>query len=120
MRTTTLAALAGLTLAGGALAGCASDPYYNDYAWNRPDPYYADAYYGPVYRPGYVYAPGSIGASVLGGLLGGAYDYGTVPADRYGPNPDGMIAADGHRIRCTLRSRYDSRYGARVMRRECR
>jgi hypothetical protein len=119
MRKLTLAALAGVTVAGAALAGCASDPYYDSYAWNRTDPYYDQAYYGPVYRPGYVYAPGTVGASVLGSLLG-AYDYAAVPYDQFGPNPDGLRAVDGHRIRCTLRTRYDSFYNARVTRRECR
>jgi hypothetical protein len=118
MRTLTLAALAGLTLAGGALAGCAT--YDDDYAWNTRDAYYAQGYYGPVYHPGYVYDSSSIGASVLGSLFGGAYDYATVPADQFGPNPDGLIAADGHRIRCDLRTRYDSYYNARVTRRYCR
>lgn len=122
MRKVTMTALAGLMLAGGVVAGCASDPYYNDYAWNRTEPYYDNAYYGPVYHPGYVYdrSGSSVAASVLGSLLGGSYDYAAVPVDQFGPNPSGMIAPDGHRIRCTLRTRYDNVYNARVTRRECR
>lgn len=119
MRKLTIAALAGAMLAGGALTGCASDPYYNDYAWNNRDPYYDRGYYGPIYRPGYEPSGSSVALSVLGSLL--APDYaGRVPVDAYGPNPNGMIAPDGHRIRCRLQTRYDGYYGARVTRRVCR
>ena len=126
MRKLTMAALAGLMVAGGAIAGCASDPYYDGYASsrytsNRYDPYYDRNYYGPVDRPGYTYDSGaSVAASVLGSLLGTGSYYGDVPHDRYGPNPHGMRAPDGHRIRCSLRRSYDRYYGATVTRRVCR
>lgn len=116
MRKLTLAALAGATVAGGALAGCASDPYY-DYA--SRDPYYDRGYHGPVYAPGYAYSDSSVALSVLGSLIGDPY-VSRVPVDRYGPNPHGMIAPDGHRITCRLRTSYDSYYGGRITRRVCR
>ena len=115
MRKLTLAALAGVIVGGGALAGCASDPYY-DYA--SRDPYYDRYYYGPVYAPGAVYTAPTVGLSVLGPLIGS--EYNRVPVDRYGPNPEGFIAPDGHRINCSLRRTYDPVYGARVTRRVCR
>jgi hypothetical protein len=122
MRKLTMAALAGVMVAGGALASCASDPYYDGYSvssMGRYDPYYDRSYYGPVYRPGYAYDPGAgLAASVLGSLLGTGY--ADVPHDRYGPNPHGMIAPDGHRIRCSLRRSYDRMYNAYVTRRVCR
>ena len=120
MRKLTLAALAGCVMAGGAIAGCASDPYYDSYAATRYDPYYDRGYYGPAYRPGYSYdSSASVAASILGSLFGGSA-YGDVPYDRYGPNPHGMIAPDGHRIRCNLRRTYDRGYDAYVTRRVCR
>jgi hypothetical protein len=125
MRKLTMAALAGLMVAGGAIAGCASDPYYDGYASTgyrtyaatRYDPYFDRYYYGPVARPGYTY-DATIGASVLGSLLGTGY-YGDVPVDRYGPNPEGMRAPDGHRIDCSLRRSYDRALGAYITRRVC-
>jgi hypothetical protein len=65
---------------------------------------YGDAYYGrapyayaqPAYRPRYVarpdYAPGYAAYGVAGHP---AYDW-------YGPDPNGAIAPDGHRIKCKL------------------
>ncbi|HYC35016.1 MAG TPA: twin-arginine translocation signal domain-containing protein [Usitatibacter sp.] len=52
------------------LGGCATGPYYDDYAYNdgyyydRPVTRYYDPYYGPTYYPRY-YAPGpSVGLSL--------------------------------------------------------
>ena len=119
MRKLAWAALAGVMAAGG-LAACASDPYYDGYSVSRYDPYYDRYYYGPAYRPGYAYDPGAgLAASVLGSLLGTGYA-ADVPYDRYGPNPHGMIAPDGHRIRCSLRRTYDRGFNAYVTRRVCR
>ena len=64
MRKFSLVALAGIAAAGAAVSGCASDPYYAENGWSRPDPYYDRGYYGPVYRPGYAYDPSA--ASVAG------------------------------------------------------
>ena len=123
MRKLTIAALAGATIAGGALAGsAAAQPY--DYYPRSYDPYYDRGYYtGPVYtREYYGDRSGAAAAlSVLGALLGsGTSYYDRVPVDRFGPNPHGMRAPDGHRIRCHLRRTWDPYYGGRITRRVCR
>jgi len=45
--------------------------------------------------------------------------YGDVPYDRFGPDPNGMIAADGHRIKCKLQDTYSYRFDRYVTRRVC-
>jgi len=125
MRKLLYAALAGATVAGGlGLAGVANAQYYDRYGYWHPAPTY-DAYRPAPVNPydnsyGYRTAP-TDALSVLGSVLGLNDPYTSrVPSDRYGPDPNGMIAPDGHRIKCKLRSRYDSYYGAYVTRRECR
>jgi len=128
MRKLLFTALAGV-LAGGALtAGPAlAQPYYS--AAPRYDPYYDGAYRAPVApaydgRYGYYdygrYDDGAAGlaGSVLGAAIGGLYG-SAVPVDRFGPDPNGMIAPDGHRIKCKLRSNWDSYRQAYVRQREC-
>ena len=123
MRKLLVAAAAAATALGGAMiAGSAPAQPYGYYA---PAPAYVAPgyrydefgrpYYDDGYRPGYV-------APLAGALIGPALAnvYGRVPVDRYGPDPNGMIAPDGHRIKCKLRSRYDSYYRGYVTRRECR
>jgi hypothetical protein len=125
------AALIGLTVAGGAvIAGTAQaqpygyyapapSGYYDSYGYYHPAPVYTAPSYGytaPVY--GY---NGSDVAGLAGALIGSviAPAYGSnVPVDRYGPDPNGMIAPDGHRIKCKLRTGYDT-YGRYRTFREC-
>jgi hypothetical protein len=38
--------------------------------------------------------------------------------DEYGPDPNGLRAADGHRIKCKLVDQWDDYYG-RIRRRQC-
>lgn len=129
MRKTLGAAIAGLTLvAGGAMiAGSASAQPYYGYYYNPPpttyyytppvNPYVAPA---PAYATPYYSAPGLAGA-VIGTILG-ADSFATVPGvpvDRFGPDPNGMLAADGHRIKCKLRSGYDDDGDAYMTRRVC-
>ena len=38
-----------------------------------------------------------------------------VPFDRYGPDPNGMIAPDGHRIKCKLQDDYGYRYATGLL-----
>src|SRR5262245_23155975 len=116
MRKLLSAAIASACLASGAfLAHSATAQPYGYYS---PPPYYdayRDRYYRPYvpytpYAPGYAYGyDGSatalgLGLSALGALLGS--DLGGVPVDRYGPDPNGMIALDGHRIKCKIRDRW--------------
>ena len=121
MRKLLLAGLAGATLLGGAavVQTASAQPYvvypparvvepgYRYDAYGRP--YYDDGYRGPAYVPE--------AGSVLGPAL--AEGYASVPYDRYGPDPNGMIAPDGHRIKCKLNDTYDSRLDRYVTRRLC-
>jgi len=119
------AALLGLTVAGGAVM--ASSVQAQPYGYYAPAPgYYDHGYYvapapaAPVYvAPGTVYADPSAAAAAAIGAAVGAYAYQPgVPVDRYGPDPNGMIAPDGHRIKCKLRDDYDYR-GRFYTHREC-
>ena len=123
MRKTLGAAIAGLTIvAGGAMvAGAATaQPYYGYYYNPPPTAYYYNPPVNPyapapAYATPYYAAPGLAGA-VIGSILG-ADSFATVPGvpvDRFGPDPNGMLAADGHRIKCKLRDDYD--YGYRTRR----
>lgn len=116
------AALIGLMVTGGAvIAGTASAQPYGYYYAPAPG-YYDNGYYRSApppayyngdngyYAPGYYTSPGLAGA-VIGTLLGGGAYPANVPVDRYGPDPNGMIASDGHRIKCKISSGYDERYG---------
>ena len=127
MRKLTIAALAGLTIAGGlglATSGSAQPyRYYSPYDHSWHYTYDRDRYERYRYR----YhdrddddAGAALAGAVLGSLLGsdtGYYD--RAPVDRFGPNPAGMIAPDGHRIRCRLRTNWDSYRDAYVTRRAC-
>lgn len=118
-------------------------PYYysQPYGYTQPQPYGYAQPYGYNQQPyGYTQPYSSYGSnsglaaglSVLGSLFGlntsalnyNGYGYstpyGNVPVDQYGPDPNGMIAPDGHRIKCKLRRSYDSYYRQTVTRRECR
>jgi hypothetical protein len=127
MRKLTAAALAGATVAAGALiAGEAAAQYYYPAPpayYDRYDPYYrtAPAYPAPRYYDDRRSGSSLLGA-VIGSVLGLNYDqsfYSRVPVDRYGPDPNGMIGPDGRRIKCKLRRSYDRYYGGTTIRREC-
>ena len=131
MRTTLGAALIGLTVAGGAMiAGSAAAQPYGYYYPPAPG-YYDNGYYRPApapYSNGYYTVPSygydsddnpaGLAGALIGSLLGPNYA-GAVPVDRYGPDPNGMIAPDGHRIKCKLQTRYDGRWGGYRTYREC-
>ena len=121
MRKLLVAATAAAGVLGGAMIaqGVQAQPYgyYAPRAVLEPGYRYDEfgrPYYDDGYRPGYA-AP--LAGSVLGPPL--ADVYGRVPVDRYGPDPNGMIAADGHRIKCKLTAGYDSRIDRYVTRRVC-
>jgi hypothetical protein len=84
------------------------EPGYRYDADGRP--YYDDGYRAPGYH-----APE--GAAVLGPAL--ADSYSRVPYDRYGPDPNGLFASDGHRIKCKLEDTYDDRVDRYMTRRVC-
>lgn len=126
MRSKLGAALAGLTVvAGGAMiAGSATAQtyYYNPPPVTYYTPPPATGYYvAPA--PGYVYDPdntAAVAGAVIGSVIGTMPAYGpAVPVDRYGPDPNGMIAPDGHRIKCKLRSDWDDDYDHYAVRRVC-
>lgn len=125
MRSKLGAALAGLTVvAGGAMiAGSATAQtyYYNPPPVTYYTPPPAGYYVAPA--PGYVYDPdnpAAVAGAVIGSVIGTMPAYGpAVPVDRYGPDPNGMIAADGHRIKCKLRNDWDSDYDHYTVRRVC-
>ena len=121
MRKLLVAATAAAGVLGGAMIaeGVQAQPY----GYYAPAPVLAPGYrydefgrpyYDDGYRPGYA-AP--LAGAVLGPPL--ADVYARVPVDRYGPDPNGMIAADGHRIKCKLTDGYDSRIDRYVTRRVC-
>ena len=83
---------------------------------------YGRRYYEDRYGRHYVDAPAARyydddGIAVGGALLGSAM--ADVPYDRYGPDPNGMIARDGQRIKCKLTSDWDYRLDRYVTRRAC-
>jgi hypothetical protein len=117
MRKLHLAAAAGASVLGVAMiAGAAQAQRY----YVAPAPayvpaapaYHYDDYGRLVYDPPY-----AIGGAVIGAPVAGAY--GAVPFDRYGPDPNGMIAADGHKIKCKLQDDYDDRFGRYMTHRVC-
>lgn len=120
------AALIGLTMAGGAVMATSAQAqyyapapgYYDHGYYVAPAP--APAYVAPSYvAPGY-YDPAAAAnaAAALGAVVGGYVYQPGVPVDRYGPDPNGMIAPDGHRIKCKLHDDYDYR-GHLFTRRDC-
>jgi hypothetical protein len=135
MRNLLTAALAGATaLAGVALAPAALAQTYDPYdSYAPPAAGYYDSdgdyhQYAPpptAYTPGpdrsydrgYYDAPAAAG-SVLGSAIAG-YAYDGTPYDEMGPDPNGMIARDGHRIKCKNRSDWDDYRRAYVTRRIC-
>jgi hypothetical protein len=96
-----LAAAAGTCVLGGALIA--------QTAQAQPYGYYAPGYYGQA--PAYRYD--------AYGYRSWRHRYGDVPYDAYGPDPNGMIAADGHRLKCKLRDDWDDRYDRYVTHRVC-
>ena len=139
MRKMLTAAAASLAVAGGAaaLTGTAqAQPYgyytgngYYAYRYDPPRSYGSDGRYTPYsYYNGYngygAYGGdyGTSEAALAGALLGAVISpdvLGHAPYDQFGPDPNGMIAADGHRIKCKLMDSYDSYYGAYRTRRQC-
>jgi hypothetical protein len=125
MRKLIFAAVAGATVLSGAMIAQGAQAQRYGYYERVVPAYHYDSYgrryfedrYGRHYvdevAPRYY---DDDGVAVGGALLGAAL--GDVPYDRYGPDPNGMIARDGHRIKCKLTSDYG--YNGRYMtRRVC-
>ena len=121
-----LTALGGAVIAGGAqaqpygyYAPAPSGYYDNGYYRPAPTPYYNRGYNGYYGTPSYNYNDDAgLGGALIGSLVGPSYS-GAVPVDRYGPDPNGMIAPDGHRIKCKLVSGYNGRWGGYRTYRQC-
>jgi hypothetical protein len=118
MRKLMLAAAAAVTAVGGvAIAETVqAQPYYVAPAYVPPAGYHYDAYGRLVYDPAYV-APPVVAGAVIGppvAAVGAA-----MPFDQYGPDPNGMIAADGHKIKCKLQDDYDGRFDRYMTHRVC-
>ena len=121
IRKMAVAAAAGAAAMGGAMI--AQTVHAQTYYVPAPAPLYEPGYrydefgrpyYEDRYRPRYV-AP--LAGAVVGPPL--ADVYARVPVDRYGPDPNGMIAADGHRIKCKLTDDWDSRFDRYITHRVC-
>src|SRR5690242_18421911 len=119
MRKMLFAAAAGASVLGGAMIAQAvqAQPYVV-----APAPVYApapayhyDAYGRLVYDP--AYAAPVVGGAVIGPPLAAVGR--AVPFDEYGPDPNGMIAADGHKIKCKLTDDWDSRFDRYMTHRVC-
>jgi|SRR6185437_3117858 opacity protein-like surface antigen len=129
MRKLLFAAAAAATVLGGAMTAQTTQAQpYGYYERVTPD-YHYDTYgrryfedrYGRHYvedaAPRYDRDYDDEGLAVGGALLGSVL--GDVPYDRYGPDPNGMIARDGHRIKCKLNDTWDYRLDRYVTRRVC-
>ena len=121
MRKLLLAGLAGATLLGGGMIAqtAAGQPYVVYQAPPAEPGYRYDADGRPYYDDGYrATAPVYLeGAAVIGPAL--VEGYASVPYDRYGPDPNGMVAPDGHRIKCKLDDSYDPGLDRYITRRVC-
>lgn len=123
MRKLLLAGVAGATLLGGAMIAqsVSAQPYvvYPAAPTVVEPGYRYDAYGRPYYDDGYR-TPG-VYVGEAGSVLGPAIvnGYASVPYDRYGPDPNGMIAPDGHKIKCKLDDSFDVRLDRYITRRVC-
>ena len=107
-----LAAAAGTCLLGGAIVAQTAQAQPYGYAYVPAPAYHYDGYGRLVYDSPYGVAGAVIGAPI-------ARAYGAVPYDQFGPDPNGMIAADGHRIKCKLTDNWDDRFDRYVTHRVC-
>src|SRR5258708_4567582 len=126
MRKLIFAAVAGATVLGGAMIAQGAQAQFYGYYERVAPAYHYDSYGRRFFVAGaarhYVdeVAPryyDEDGLGIAGALLGSVL--GDVPYDRYGPDPNGMLARDGHRIKCKLTSDWDYRLDRYVTRRAC-
>ena len=129
--------VAGLAVAGGAaaIAGAAqAQPYgyyapgsadygyryeppraYDGYGGYTPYTYY-NGYDGYQGQGGYA-APVGQSDAALGAAMASAVGHPVY--DRYGPDPNGLLAPDGHQLKCKLMDTWDDYRHAYVLRRRC-
>ena len=119
MRKLLVAAAAGASVIGGAMIAQATQaqPYYAPAPAYAAPGYHYDAYGRLVYDRPYIAPAAPLAGAVIGPPLADAYE--RVPFDRYGPDPNGMVAADGHQIKCKLQDDWDGRYGREMTHRVC-
>lgn len=84
------------------------------YRYDPPKAYGADGRY-----TGEAWGNGYDGYNLDAEAFVAAHGLGVVPHDEYGPDPNGMTAPDGRRIKCKLASRYDEAARRYRTRREC-
>ena len=111
MRKLLVAAAAGASVLGGAMIAqtVQAQPYYAPAPAYVAPAYHYDRWGRLVYDAPRAYVPPVVEGALIGPALADAY--GEVPFDRYGPDPNGMIARDGHRIKCKLTDEYSYRMG---------
>jgi hypothetical protein len=127
MRKLLVATVAGAAVLGGAMVAQAVQAQPYGY-YERVTPYDAPAYHYDTYGRRYFedaygrhYVDDYDGPAIAGSVLGSALadGYAGVPYDRFGPDPNGMIAPDGHRIKCKLQDTWSDRVDRYVTRRVC-
>ena len=133
MRKMLSALAAALAVAGGAaaIAGAAqAQPYgyydnSGDYAYRYAPPREYDG--SGRYKPysyyngydGYDYAPTTPEASAAIGAAMATAALGHTPYDQYGADPNGVVAPDGHQIKCKLVDEWNDYADRYVKRRVC-
>jgi hypothetical protein len=114
---------AGLAMIAGAAQaqpiGHSWGPGEYAYVYAPPRAYGYDGRYTPFsFYNGVDYAELAARRAPMGPELRAGYGPG-VRLDAYGPNPNGMIAPDGHQVRCRLSSHFDIWKGHTETQREC-
>lgn len=107
-----LAALAATLIPAAALA----QPWAQPYGDRSPQAYYGDR--GPYYYGDDRYARSYPDAPY--GYESVPYVRGHPAFDQYGPDPNGLRAPDGHRLKCKIVKGWDDYDGQRIKHRKCK
>jgi hypothetical protein len=107
-----LAAMVAALIPAAAVAQPGAQPYGDP----SQGAYYGDRgpYYGDDGRYPRAYADTPYGYGVT------PYVRGHLAYDQYGPDPNGLRAPDGHRLKCKVKKGCDDYSGERIKHRECR
>jgi hypothetical protein len=108
------------TAAQAQPAGYYVSPGYYAYRYDPPQAYDAYGRHVPdgYYLNGYDYSGAGLGPT-LTGVVATPGGLAHMPADQYGPDPNGLAAPDGHVIKCKLTDEWSASYGRWIRRREC-